>query len=319
MDKTAGKPVETVRLRFIFGFIAGVLFFFGALAAGYQFSRQTVEMFITLHPVRIPEGLTPADPMPKGIEVRLQGPRFAVSQLIGAELAYDLDLSDVPEGVTTLDLSAQHLRVPAGLSILSMQPDRMTVRLEKRIEKQIPVIVRFSGKPAAGFEIDGCAVKPPMVTLRGAASILALIQSVNCKPIHVDGLSESFKLEIVLDMPEGLDRVDGQGPLSAEIGIAEQMLVKTFFGLRVTGKEAGYRYAITPESVDITVRGSVRLMSALTPDRDISLALMLKDLKPGVYVRRATIGLPVGISLVDVKPELFTVRVMNDKLQENQP
>ena len=60
-------------------------------------------------------------------------------------------------------------------------------------------------------------------------------------------------------------------------------------------------------------------MSALLPDKDISLTLMLKDLKPGVYVRRANIGMPVGISLVDVKLEFFTVRVSNEQLQESQP
>jgi len=49
--------------------------------------------------------------------------------------------------------------------------------------------------------------------------------------IRVDGLSESFQLEIVLDITEGLERTDGQDTLSAEIGIAEQMLIKKVFRL----------------------------------------------------------------------------------------
>ncbi|MDD2315867.1 MAG: CdaR family protein [Desulfobacterales bacterium] len=319
MDERAGKPIEHVRFKFIFGFIAGVLFFLGALAVGYQFSGQTVDVFIPLHLVRISKDLTPAGPMLKGIEVRLQGPRFVVSRLGAAESAYDLDLSDASEGAVIRDLRGEQLRIPAGLSILSMQPDRVTVHLEKQIQKQIPVIACLYGRPAAGFTIDGFTVKPPMVTLRGAQSILSSIQSVSSKPIRVDGLSESFQLEIVLDITEGLERVDGQGTLSAEIGIVEQMLIKKFSGLPVIGKEAGYRYAITPEYVDITVQGPFRHVSALLPDKDISLTLMLKDLKPGVYVRRANIGMPVGISLVDVKPELFTARITNEKLRESQP
>jgi len=107
--------------------------------------------------------------------------------------------------------------------------------------------------------------------------------------IRVDGLSESFQLEIVLDITEGLERTDGQDTLSAEIGIAEQMLIKKFSGLPAIGKEAGYRYAITPEYVDITVQGPFRYVSALLPDKDISLMLMLKDLKPGDYVRKRTL------------------------------
>jgi hypothetical protein len=38
----------------------------------------------------------------------------------------------------------------------------------------------------------------------------------------------------------------------------------------------------------------------------------LKDLNPGVYVRRAAITLPVKTSLVIVEPELFTVKVIGD-------
>jgi hypothetical protein len=35
----------------------------------------------------------------------------------------------------------------------------------------------------------------------------------------------------------------------------------------------------------------------------------LADLKPGVYVRRASISLPLRITLVKANPELFTVTV----------
>ncbi len=148
MDERAGKPIEHVRFKFIFGFIAGVLFFTGALAVGYQFSGQTVDVFIPLRLVEIPKGLTPAGPMLKGIEVRLQGPRFVVSRLGAAESAYDLDLSDASEGALIRDLRTEQLRIPAGLSIFSMQPSHVTAHLEKQIQKQIPVIACFYGRPA---------------------------------------------------------------------------------------------------------------------------------------------------------------------------
>jgi hypothetical protein len=39
----------------------------------------------------------------------------------------------------------------------------------------------------------------------------------------------------------------------------------------------------------------------------------LKNLSPGVYVRRATITLPVKTTLVKVEPELFTVKIIGRK------
>jgi hypothetical protein len=42
---------------------------------------------------------------------------------------------------------------------------------------------------------------------------------------------------------------------------------------------------------------------------DFSVYVDLSKLEPGVYVRRATIALPLNTTLVGVDPEIFTVNV----------
>jgi YbbR domain-containing protein len=39
----------------------------------------------------------------------------------------------------------------------------------------------------------------------------------------------------------------------------------------------------------------------------------LKGLKPGIYNKRATITLPVKTTLIDATPEIFKVKIINQK------
>lgn len=55
------------------------------------------------------------------------------------------------------------------------------------------------------------------------------------------------------------------------------------------------------------------MIEKLSTTEDVEVFLDLKDLKPGVYVRHATIRLPVNITLVDVEPEIFTVKLESEQ------
>ena len=66
----------------------------------------------------------------------------------------------------------------------------------------------------------------------------------------------------------------------------------------------------------IPQRGSTRIgcqFDKLDNEKGIHVYVDLKSLKPGVYIRRATITLPVKTTLIGVKPEIFTVKIMNAK------
>ncbi|MFH1102845.1 MAG: hypothetical protein V1714_03665 [Pseudomonadota bacterium] len=63
--------------------------------------------------------------------------------------------------------------------------------------------------------------------------------------------------------------------------------------------------------IDIEVKGPVHLIDQLEHNGTLHVYMDLKDLKAGIYPRRATISLPVGIVLVSTKPEIFTVTLLS--------
>lgn len=258
-------------------------------------------------------GFTIAEADPKSIEVRVRGPEKILKTLSRHRLSYKLDLSQAGAGLLSYPVELNRIDLPRRVKIVTKKQAVVMVRIEMEITKQAAVKLVLSGKPAPGFAVADAVLRPQNVFLRGPASVLKDFVRVDSKPIDVSGLTESVKREIVLDLPTGVDVIYPSGIMRADVYVEPKTISKKFEGLSISGKNTPFQYSINPSQIDITVSGSMAKVQKLDPQKDIDIYVDLKDLKPGVYPRRATLNLPVDISLMDVKPELFTVKIEKGK------
>ncbi len=266
------------------------------------------DIFIPIDPGKIPDGLSITCPPLKGLEVRISCPESLVKTLSEIKPRYLLDLSNINEGVNNIPIRKDDIKLPSGISIINITPSFLTVKVEKELKKELPVIVSFSGKPAPGF-FTYAVTRPSSVMLKGPENILGPIEKIFTKPVDVNGLSESFKKEVALDLPECLDIISFSGIILAEVFIEEQIEAREFKNIPVKGKDSTYTFSITPSAIDIEVKGPVNVLEKLYQENGLEVCVDLKGLKPGIYVRRASIILPVKTILVGVKPEIFTVKI----------
>lgn len=271
-------------------------------------SFHETDIFIPIDLGKIPDGLSITDPPLKGIEVRIRCPESLVKTLSKIKSRYLLDLSDINEGVNNIPIRKDGIKLPSGISIINITPSFLIVKVEKELKKELPVIVSFSGKPAPGF-FTYAVTRPSSVMLKGPENILGPIEKIFTKPIDVNGLSESFKKEIALDLPECLDIISFSGIILAEVFIEEQIVAREFKNIPVKGKNSTYTFSITPPVIDIEIKGPVNVLEKFYQENGLEVCVDLKGLKPGVYVRHASIILPVKTILVWVKPEIFTVKI----------
>ncbi len=276
-------------------------------------SFQETDIFIMVDFGKIPSGLTITGTPLKGIEARVRGPRSAIKALSDLKLQYVLDLSGIDVGIKSVPIKSNRIPLPHGISIIKINPDFLTVKVENEIRKKLPVIVAFSGKPATGFTVSSAFAKPLSVTLRGPENALNPMEEVLTKPIDIKGLSESFKKEIALDLSENIKSVAHSGIVLAEIFIKEKIGTKKITDIFVQGKDTEYVYSIKPTAIEIEVKGPVNIVEKLIKDKGVEVYVDLKGLKPGIYIRRATITLPVKTTLISVKPEIFTVTIQRNR------
>jgi YbbR domain-containing protein len=291
----------------VFCFLLGVT----AILSCSGFTAHEAEFFIPVEISGIPSGLTVTGSPLKGIDVRVLGPKSALETLAKLKPKYLLDLSGAGVGVKTIYFDQHRIALPKGVTIIKITPELLTIRIENEIKKELPVIISLSGKPASGFIVAGAVAKPLSSVLRGPQNILGPMEKVLTKPIDIKGMSESFKKEIVLDLAEDLEVISASKVVFAEIFIEEKIAAKLYHDIPVEGRDTQYRYSVSPPGVNIEVKGPVNVLEKLYAEKGIKVYVDLKGLKPGMYVRRASIALPLKTTLVNAEPEIFTVKIYN--------
>lgn len=274
--------------------------------------EHEADILIPILADKLPRGLTLVGPPLKEIEIRLQGAAAVLAYLKLEKPHYLLDLSSVTIGVESIPINPDLIPIPEGVKITRVNPAYVTVRVDRRLKRQISVKIDVSGIPAAGFYVDDLLAKPSTIMLCGPETVLGSVDSILTKPIDISGQSQSFKKEMALELTSGLEVCGSSGIILAEIYITEKDLTRQFADILVEGHNTPYEFSISPPTINIEIKGPQKIVQNLHPRKDISVLVELKDLSPGVYVRRATITLPVKTTLIKVEPELFTVKIIGE-------
>jgi hypothetical protein len=276
-------------------------------------SVNEIEILIPVDPCKLPEGLTLVGPAFKEIELRVKGPLSALKDLRRKVPRYKLDLSGVAVGVESIAINPDLIKMPGGAQITHVNPAYLTVKVDRLLKKQVPVKVAVSGDPAGSYFINGMLAKPSTMLICGPETAIGLVDEIFTKPIDVSARSESFKKEIAVDLAEGVETCSSSGIVLAEIYFAVKVATKRFVRVLVQGKNTPYEFSISPRTLTLEIKGPLNIIDNLQPHKDIRVFVELENLKPGVYVRRAAISLPVKTTLVNVEPELFTVKIVGEK------
>ena len=284
-----------------------------SLAPAQSSSESEIEILISVDPYNLPAGLTLIGQTLKEIEVRVKGSQSVLDDLKRNVPRYPLDLSGVAVGMESIAINPDLIKMPADARITSINPAYLSVKVDRFLKKQVPVKVAVSGKPLDSYSLDGTLARPSTMFICGPETAVAFVDEIYTKPIDVSDRSESFKKEIAVDLAEGVKICATSNIVLAEIYIAAKFTTKQFEGIPVQGKNALHEFNISPGTLTLEIKGPLNIINALQPQKDIHVFVELENLKPGVYVRRAAISLPVKTMLVNVEPELFTVKIFGEK------
>lgn len=260
-----------------------------------------------------PDFLTIVHSPSKTFEVRVRGSKSAIGKLKGADLAYPVSLADSREGAKSIAIESERLKLPKGISVVRISTGDTMIKLEKTIQKSVPVVLQVTGNPSFGYRVAEKLTNPPSLALKGPESKLAPLESALTHPIDINGVAETVNAEVTPDLPEGVSVEPGQQPLTATVIIEEDRTEKTFPDIPVNGHNTKYKFLIRPETISLTVNGTIRAFSENFSVQAFAVYLDLNGLPPGIHVKPAVIDLPEGMRLVKAEPQLFTVEILKNR------
>ncbi len=255
------------------------------------------------------------------LEIRIKGPSRLVKRASQEDLSYLVDLytdlaldpagnaSTIDPGFYSIPVMEERIPLHPRLAIISITPSFITVRLERKLAKRLPVHVPYTGKPAPGYTALDAATDPMVVEVTGAQSALDSLTLIKTKPVDISNAREDFKKNLPLDLDFSATVKTSTAMVVATVPIVETIVTQTFEQIRIATKNSPPKTTIVPSTMEIKVKGPRNKLKKSGFKDQFRIYIDLEGLAPGVYVRRAVIELPVGLILADTRPELFTVTI----------
>jgi len=272
-----------------------------------RLGRKVVDVVVDHGPT--PSGLELGDQSVSPSRAQVSGPASVIERVVAARASLIIQPSgiDVDQDV---DLVAVD-ELGDAVGQVDVQPRAVHVTIpvfSDRETRTLPVNPVVTGDPAAGFEIAGVTVDPPVMLVEGDADQLAQLVRVDTVQIPMTGVSSDLTVTVGLDLPTGILSV-GDGRVTITVKLRPVTATRTFSaGVRLIGAGRGLSYSLDADRVLVTLGGSVADLDRLS-GAALVVNLDVTGLQPGSETVPATMDLPSGATLVSASPSSVVVTI----------
>jgi YbbR domain-containing protein len=165
------------------------------------------------------------------VDIKISGDKSKINQINKEDLLVSLDLSDIPPGERVVSITPENVNVelPAGVKLEGISPSIIPIKLEKIIERDVPVKAETEGILAEGFEIYSSSTIPATVHVSGPESFIRPLDSISTEKINVEAKQEDFTAQQVsLNVVSPKVRLVDTTVVDVAFRIGEARVEKTF-------------------------------------------------------------------------------------------
>lgn len=216
------------------------------------------------------------------------------------------------------------IRVPKGLRVVAISPPTAEIRVDRLVERKVPLTPRVVGEAAKGYSLQGRAVTAPAtVLLRGPKAVLDKLakSGLSLSPVDVTNAEGSIvrKVDVVSSLPDNVTALT-----SLKVMVRQEVVALS--GKRTLPDVAVEIYgmkwtAYTPllefPSVTVALKGPRPVLNRIDPKLlrlvlDFSKEGKKMLLPPASLTKDAKAsdvkGLPVGVVVQFVRPKKVPVK-----------
>ena len=277
----------------------------GLWLAGHRDIERAIEVPVEFR--NLPADLAVMDSRVEFIVLRLAGPRTLVSTIDADEMKLFLDLNGAKSGPASYPLGANSFNIPRGVTVARISPPVIHLRLEPVVTRTLPVTVRYSGKPAAGFRVAQTIVQPENVSVQGPAEEVRRLVGVETVPVDL-GEHRGVSTRKVRLATDGKPLSFTPDQVEVSITVEEEEASRDFAQVEVSAKDFKGVYSVTPRSVFLRLTGAKNIIDKLQLNAD-AVYLDLKGLPAGEHNVSLALNLPAGVKVAEQKPTTLRVRI----------
>jgi len=296
-------------LKFISLAFAILLWF---LVGGEEMVQVTIS--VPLEITNVPSELVIANDVPPALAVKVYGPRSLINNTTKQRISKVIDLRGAHAGRVTIDITPSRLSLPAGVTAMKIDPASITIVLERRLTRVVPVKAVLTGEVENDYELDKVIVEPAQVRISGPESEVAGIRELETYPIELGRATKSFSREIGINLHGLHITVDGDGIVKVNVVVRPVEGTMRFQHVRVTADSRDGRLSWWPAEITVILEGPKPLLKSIT-SQDI-VAKIPKDLKLGKQWLAPDVMVPPGLIVKKTIPETVRITLSRSGKQE---
>lgn len=153
----------------------------------------------------MPSDLVCATDLPAHIAAEIKGPSARLRHADTSSAAVVLNFDQIREpGEHTFTIGRREIDLPPGVRVVRTVPAQIRLRFEWRRQARVPVKVRFSTPPPAGYRVAEQKVEPPILEIVGPESRIRQVESVETDPIDLSHVvvKQRFRVDTFVGDPQ---------------------------------------------------------------------------------------------------------------------
>jgi YbbR domain-containing protein len=268
--------------------------------------------------VETASGMVPSSSYTHNIKVTLRGESDSIDPILDEDVQVYVDLThDRKAGTYTLPVKVRKkgTALQAHSLEVNVSPLEVTVAIDEKISKNVPLRAAIEGKPADGYQLDSYTLNPSQVMLEGPLKAVNAISELDTDAINLDGRNEDLTLTVPILNRNSLVVIEGEGSTVFRGNISAIMEDKTSSALTISldNTPVGFEAAISSPGLaevqtgTITATGKKAAVEAWQPAEGDLYVDLSKITLEGVYTLPLAAKLPSGLTVKDLEPETITV------------
>ena len=150
----------------------------------------------------LPESMEILGDPPQGVDVRLRGSSGTLRRLDARDMVAIIDLESERAGERIFDMTSGRVRTPLGIEVTQVIPSTISLTLDTRGSRVVPIVPEVRGAPAAGYLVATVEVEPAAVEVEGPESRLHDLTEAMTEPIDVTGVSAPLRRMVTVGLDD---------------------------------------------------------------------------------------------------------------------
>ncbi|MEN3045172.1 MAG: CdaR family protein [Candidatus Hydrothermales bacterium] len=298
------REIAEILISILVGFL---IWFFTITEKTYTVQRE-----ITLDYIGLPDSLTFLEPPPKKLNatIKANGRNLIILKIFEPKLYLKFD--NPSKGKNKYEIQKIQLHIPSFVKIdeLKFEQNFINVKLDKKIEKKVPVSVRTKGIPRTGYTVKS-KKSEEYVKAIGPLTLLLGIDSIRTSLVSVEKREKSFIDKAKVISPSEIVKLY---PDTVKVIIEiEKIEERDFFNVPyVVLISRKYKATVEPEKLFVRIKGPESIVKNLELS-NINVIVNALNFTEGEFFLTPKVRVPENLDVVKIEPEHVKVKIVKLK------